>query len=300
MYLKNIYSKQLNKLSTIYNKNEANSILKILYEFLFKEPFYVIYTNFNSQILSKNELSKLNYYFNKLMQNIPIQYITHEAYFCDRIFYVNKDVLIPRGETEELVNLILMDNKNDNYLFHKFDFKKDINNEITHKKILDIGTGSGCIPITLNLEDNTLDVYAIDVFPKALKVAKKNNDILKSNVKFILDDILNPKEIVNHKFDLIVSNPPYVLESEKGSMHKNVLDNEPKEALFVPNDNPLLFYDSIVNFALNHLNKDGSIYLEINPLVANEMVSNSKKHFSNVKLLKDINNKDRFLVLNGL
>ncbi|MGI6718956.1 MAG: N5-glutamine methyltransferase family protein [Bacteroidales bacterium] len=284
MHLKDIYYLQLNSLNTIYDENEAKSILKILYEFFFNEHFYKIYSFFNTKILSSDELNRLNCYFSKLMQNTPIQYVTNEVLFYNRVFFVNNNVLIPRGETEELCNLIISD----------YDRNINISDKLN---VLDIGTGSGCIAITLCLENKNFDVYAIDFSKDALEVAEKNNKLLCSNVSFFLDDILVPKYISKYKFDIIVSNPPYVLESEKGSMHKNVIDYEPENALFVSDNNPLLYYDAIVNFALNNLKKDGVIYLEINPLVANKMVNKYRTFFKNINLIKDINNKDRFLVL---
>lgn len=209
----------------------------------------------------------------------PIQQILGKADFYGLKFYVNEHVLIPRPETEELVDLIIKENKDFN------------------PAILDIGTGSGCIPISLRKNIPNAMVSSIDVSEKALEVAKKNAEWNQVEINFILDDILNPsKEIAPNSFDIIVSNPPYIRISEKEEMSNNVLKYEPHLALFVYNDDPLLFYKKIADVALKGLKPQGKIYFEINENFGAEckqMLEN--KGFKNVVLVKDLSNKNRIL-----
>lgn len=208
----------------------------------------------------------------------PIQYILKETTFFNLPFIVNSNVLIPRPETEELVDWIIQENKN-----------KSI-------RILDIGTGSGCIAISLakNLPDSI--IFACDISVEALNQAQKNSELNSVDINIMQLDILDSNVQLNEKFDVIVSNPPYITEKEKVLMHKNVLDYEPEQALFVPNENPLVFYEAIINFGLTHLKPKGSIYLEINEAYGKETALLLKKdHFTNTTLKKDINEKDRML-----
>ncbi len=213
----------------------------------------------------------------RLILHEPIQYILGEANFYERNFTVNKYTLIPRQETEELVHLILRSVKN----------KKDLS-------ILDIGTGSGCIPITLKLEAPMHHFEAIDISQGALEVARQNAKKLNADVKFGQLDILKTK--LSKGYDIIISNPPYVLESEKALMQDNVLDNEPHQALFVANNTPLLFYNRITKLACKHLKKNGLLYFEINEKFGNKVVELMHSHsFTEVVLHQDLNGKDRFV-----
>jgi release factor glutamine methyltransferase len=221
-------------------------------------------------------------YFRKalanLKNNIPIQYILGEATFYGLTFKVNNTVLIPRPETEELADWIINDSK-----------KK------TQVKILDIGTGSGCIAIALAKNLPNAEIFAIDISAKALETAKLNSTTNKVSVHFIESDILSLNKLP-HTFDIIVSNPPYVRELEKEQMHKNVLENEPHTALFVKNENPLLFYKKISAFAKTHLNNHGSLYFEINQYLGNETIDLLKSNgFKNIVLKKDIFEVDRMI-----
>lgn len=217
---------------------------------------------------------------NDLVAQKPIQYIIGKTEFYGLEFSVNENVLIPRPETEELVNWIIEDST-----------KKESFN------ILDIGTGSGCIAIALAKNLSSAKISALDISKKALEIAKKN--ALNNNVAitFIEDDILTVKtKKSSFKYDVIVSNPPYVRELEKEQMQNNVLDNEPHLALFVSDDNPLLFYDAIANFAKLNLTKNGVLYFEINQYLGDKTVELlTNKGFKNIELKKDIFGVDRML-----
>lgn len=207
---------------------------------------------------------------------MPLQYIIGHGYFYDRRFQVAEGVLIPRHETEELVQLIMNDYKKGNI------------------RILDIGTGSGAIAVTLALELNGCEVSAIDISEKALAVASENNKLLGANVQFKKRNILTVRSL--DSYDVIVSNPPYVMECEKAMMRKNVLDYEPTEALFVPDDQPLLFYSKIAELAYGSLNEGGALYFEINEQLGAECCEMLRERgFKEVFLKKDLNDRDRMV-----
>jgi release factor glutamine methyltransferase len=234
---------------------------------------------FNLNNLIKNEsLEVLQNALNQLKKQVPIQYIIGNTTFYNLKFNVSKDVLIPRPETEELVQWIINDFKN----------QKPIN-------VLDIGTGSGCIAISLAKYLPNAKLHAIDISEKAIEMAKKNAKLNDVDINFIEADILVQKQL-NQKFDCIVSNPPYVQQIEKTKMEKNVLDYEPHQALFVPNENPLLFYNAIATFAQNHLHKNGSLYFEINRLFGTDIIEMlQSKGFNQVILKQDFYNADRMI-----
>ena len=215
----------------------------------------------------------------KIKLDIPIQYILGKTEFYGLSFNVNENVLIPRPETEELVDWIIKDNK-----------KQDA-------AIIDIGTGSGCIAISLKKHFLESIVYAVDISEEALNVAKINALLNNVIIDFSKLDILNfPDNNSFSKFDIIVSNPPYVRDSEKKLMKNNVLNYEPHSALFVSDNNPLIFYKAIAEFALKYLNKNGFLYFEINEnlfVELTEMLIN--KGFYNVVVKEDINKKHRML-----
>jgi release factor glutamine methyltransferase len=224
--------------------------------------------NFRSSILK---------YIRQLKKQVPIQYILGKAYFFDNIFEVNENTLIPRSETEELVQLVL------NYLEGK-----------DTVKVLDIGVGSGCIAISIALKQPKARVEGLDISLSAIKVAEKNIEKLGAPVTLFKADILSYK--ANQKYDVIVSNPPYVLESEKRQMKKNVLKHEPAIALFVPDVDPLRYYKGIIEFTRDGLTDNGAIFFEVNELSANEVVRLLQaKNFQEISVVKDINGKDRFV-----
>ena len=219
--------------------------------------------------LIANRLKQIN---TDLKTNKPIQYILGETEFYGLKLKVNEHTLIPRPETEELVDWVL-----------KQEFSS----------ALDIGTGSGCIPIALAKHTNA-SIMAIDVSENALEVAKENAILNAVKVKFILQDILQSESLP--KVDLIVSNPPYVLDNEKLKMKKNVLDYEPDLALFVANNNPLIFYKKIAQLAFESLNENGKLFFEINEQFGADTIAMlTEIGFVNIALKKDINDKDRMV-----
>ena len=214
-----------------------------------------------------------------LNRNQPIQYILGETEFFGYPFKVNASVLIPRPETEELVDLVLEDNKTKERL-----------------SIIDIGTGSGCIPISLKKQQPTWNITAVDISPEALLVAKDNAVLNNVSINFILDSILLPEQINSKKFDILVSNPPYITNKEKALMHKNVLDYEPHLALFVKDHEPLLFYRACLSYAENHLHPGGKVYFEINEHYSEEMKSLCKNmNFKEIKLIEDLSGRKRII-----
>lgn len=226
----------------------------------------------------------------RLNNNEPIQYILGETEFYGRRFLVNDSVLIPRPETEELVNYIVSEQKN------KFPVT---NNQLS---ILDIGTGSGCIAISLAKELTNFKVTAYDISEKALETAKQNAELNKADVTFEKVDILSSQlSIINgrcsaYPLSIIVSNPPYVTKQEIDRMQKNVLEFEPHLALFVEDNEPLIFYEAIANFAYNNLTNNGLVAVEINETLGEETADVFRsKGFVEVKISKDIHQKDRFV-----
>ncbi len=219
----------------------------------------------------------------RLNTHEPIQYILGETEFYGRRFLVNDSVLIPRPETEELVKYVV---------------DKTLRTQnLKPRTLLDIGTGSGCIAISLAKELPNFRVSAYDISEKALETAKKNAELNKADVTFEKVDILNPSFTIHHSpFTIIVSNPPYVTKQEIDRMQKNVLDFEPHLALFVEDSEPLIFYEAIANFAFNNLTDNGLVAVEINETLGEETANVFKrKGFSEVEIIKDIHQKDRFV-----
>lgn len=267
-------------LSELYPETEIQSFFNILIEFKLhlKRIDVALDPTFKIETTALNFLKKAT---SDLKNQLPIQYIIGETEFYGLPFYVNKNVLIPRPETEELVAWIISDWK-----------AGHLKNSI---KILDIGTGSGCIPISLAKNISNAEVSSIDISSEAIKIAQKNATLNNVNIEFIEANILNTSNLPN-KFNVIVSNPPYVRELEKQEMQKNVLDHEPELALFVEDENPLLFYDKIADLAKNHLSKNGQLYFEINQYLGKETVELLKtKGFTEIELKKDFFGVDRMI-----
>jgi len=268
-----------NNLSAIYSIGEANSIANIVFEDKLGITKIKRISEPDLQ-LDKNEIQILESVSVRLLKNEPIQYVTEVAHFMDLELFVNKNVLIPRPETEELVLWIYEEIKD---------------SKIQHN-ILDIGTGSGCIAISLKKLNPIFNVFALDFSDEAIEVAKKNTKNLKLEIDFYQADILKIEKLNSKKFSLIVSNPPYVLESEKKLIKNNVLDFEPHTALFVSDNDPLLFYKSIANFAFNNLEENGLLFFEINEKYGEEIVKMLiQKKFKNIELRKDFFGKDRMI-----
>jgi release factor glutamine methyltransferase len=256
------------------DERESQTLLR----FLIEDSLQINRIDFSTYSLNKEEMDLLNQSLERLKKNEPLQYITGKAYFYGLEFEVSPAVLIPRPETEELVDWLIENHKNKNNL-----------------KILDIGTGSGCIAISLAKNLPNAEVSAIDISAEALNIARNNAILNHVKVDFINADILT-LQILDQNYDVIVSNPPYVRELEKEQMQQNVLSNEPHIALFVANGNPLVFYDKIAELAKNHLTENGVLYFEINQYLGAETVDLLKtKGFNNIKVKKDIYDVDRMV-----
>jgi release factor glutamine methyltransferase len=269
-------------LSEIYPKTEIDSFFFILMEEKLKLQRIdtVLKPNFS---IPERTLTDLKNILVKLQKEEPIQYILGNTEFYGLPFFVDNNTLIPRSETEELVAWILEEAAS-------FQSNKQI-----RLSILDIGTGTGCIPISIAKNLPKAKISAIDISSEALIVAKQNAHLNKVEVDFIELDILKTKKI-SQKFDIIVSNPPYVRELEKAEIKNNVLKNEPHLALFVTNENPLIFYEKIADFAKHQLSKDGLLFFEINQYLGKETaVLLHKKGFKNIELRKDLFGNDRMI-----
>lgn len=268
------YLKQ--EVSKYYDEREAGSIS---YHLL--EKFFDLDKN---DVIAKRPLTTQNIskpYFADIFKRVkamePVQYITGNAYFYGRTFGVNRSVLIPRPETEELVDLIIRENTTSGL------------------KVLDIGTGSGCIAINLSLELPGPQVFALDINAEVLAVAENNAHQNNAAVTFMQHDILkeSPAEA---EFDIIVSNPPYVRKKESKLMKKNVLNYEPHIALFVPDKDPLLFYKRIITLSKSLLKPSGKLYFEINEAYGEELKSNMvSNHFEEVEIFQDFQGKERMI-----
>jgi release factor glutamine methyltransferase len=269
------------QLKDIYDESEVNAMIR----YCFEEFSGIRNVNANERgddTVSESELLKYNFAVKDLKKEKPLQYILGKADFYGLKFIVNENVLIPRPETEELVHLIIKDVKS-----------YGLTSQIS---ILDIGTGSGCIPVTLKKYIPKADIFAIDISEKALETAHLNATVNSVEVNFIPFNILSESELPVPDLDIIVSNPPYIKLSEKETMKKNVLVYEPHVALFVNDEDSLLFYRAIANHAVKKLKPGGKIYFEINEKLGFETKElMEQKGFKNVELIKDINNKNRIL-----
>jgi release factor glutamine methyltransferase len=289
MILKTYKSNFIESLNSIYDKEELESFFFIITEFLHQKKRIDLALDPNFAI-NEIELEKWNSIVTELKQEKPIQYIVGETQFYGLRFLVDENTLIPRQETEELVDLILNLTPNTQHLT---------------PKILDIGTGSGCIAISLAKNLPNAKVYALDISEKALETAKQNATINNVEINFIQDDILE-MEVLSQStpytlhpktfFDIIVSNPPYVRNLEKHEIKKNVLDYEPHLALFVEDNDALLFYRKIAQLAKINLSANGKLYFEINQYLGKETVELLENlGFQNVKLIKDVYRNDRMI-----
>ena len=267
----NILSYFREELSAVADEREITSwyYISMQYLLVYNRSDCIINSN---QVLNKSQLSKIKQIVAELKTHKPIQYIFGKTEFYGLKIKVNEHTLIPRPETEQLVDWILKEN---------------------FVTALDIGTGSGCIPIAL-AKHTDAKVLAIDVSEDALLIAEENAKNNEVEIDFIHQDILQTNSL--QKVDLIVSNPPYVLESEKGKMQENVLDYEPELALFVEDKNPLIFYKKIASLAFNFLNENGKLFFEINAKFGKETIEMlADIGFVNIELKKDLNDKDRMI-----
>nr|WP_315183548.1 peptide chain release factor N(5)-glutamine methyltransferase [uncultured Flavobacterium sp.] len=278
MNIKEYRTQFIQELTPIYDAGEAESFFYLILEEK-KQLKRIDLALHPDLVFSEEEIGVWNAILEQLQQEIPIQYLLGKTSFYGLDFEVNAAVLIPRPETEELVEWILESQKS--------------KPESQKVKILDIGTGSGCIAISLakNLPDAT--VFALDVSEEALATAKKNAENNSVNVTFIHQNILETEDLLQ-QFDIIVSNPPYVRNLEKEEIKKNVLENEPHLALFVADNDALVFYKKIAQLAQKNLLSNGQLYFEINQYLGKEMVNLLEKmNFKTVDLRKDIYGNDR-------
>jgi release factor glutamine methyltransferase len=271
--IKELYQEQL---ATLYSKDEIYSILKILCEDLL---------NWSSSDFLINDRESLNNLQEELLQKSlrelltskPVQYITGKAHFYGHEFIVNEHTLIPRQETEELVHMIIENHKNDENI-----------------KIIDIGTGTGCIGLSLKNALSNCDVTLLDISVNALEIAQYNANHLNVSVKTVLQDILSLDEL-EQQYDIIVCNPPYVREQEKEEIHNNVLQFEPHLALFVPDHDALIFYRKVLELAKKALKPKGTVYFEINQYLPQEMTALAAIMGFTSQLFKDLNGNYRIL-----
>ena len=272
-----MYTTLRTSLQACYPMGEASAIARMVLTECFGISTMDIYMGKDIQF-SEDDEQKLKNILQRLRNYEPVQYILGHAWFCGRRFNVAPGVLIPRPETEELIEHILHDHL------------------IAPQRILDIGTGSGCIPITLAHHWSESHVEGWDISPDALNIAQNNNQVHQTRVTFKLCDILTPLS-PTEGFDLIVSNPPYIKECEREQMEHNVLDWEPELALFVPDDDPLLFYRTIVQRAIDGLLKpNGHLYFEVNREHGSETAHLLEKvGFTDVQLLKDLSGNERIV-----
>lgn len=270
------------RLTSYYDIQEARGIVRLLLSDLYGMSLTDICVGALDR-LTEEQTQQIEDAMLRLEKGEPVQYVTGKAHFCDRTFLVSPSVLIPRPETELLCQLIA-----DN------DQAVTGNGEI---RVLDMGTGSGCIAITLALSMQNASVEAWDVSAEALNMAKSNAESLGASVSFEQKDILGLDENnVERCYDIIVSNPPYICNKEAAQMEHNVLDFEPHLALFVPDEAPLLFYSTIARFARLALKVGGALYFEINPLYADALCSMlSSLCFANVTIHVDQFGKQRFI-----
>ena len=273
MTLQDFKLKMISELSLIYEMDELNSIFNLLAEDYLKIPRSKILLADDIDLNESNQILFLSA-LERLKTHEPIQYILGKTTFMNLEFKVNSSVLIPRPETEELVRLM---------------FREDLDG----KEILDIGTGSGCIAISLAKNLPNAKVTALDISIDALEVARENAKLNNVNIEFIHADIFEYQS--DKKYDVIVSNPPYVTESEKVLIKQNVLNYEPKLALFVEDDDPLLYYKEIINLFEDNLNVRGGFFFEINNIYCKKLIKFLKSYNFNVKSFEDHNRFKRFI-----
>ena len=270
------------ELFSVYEPGELNTVVQLVCKHYLGFSSTDIISRKNEN-LNQSDVLKIYDCCKELKKNIPLQYILGETIFYGLTFKVNPSVLIPRPETEELVELILNDCMKENE---------------TSLDILDIGTGSGCIPVTLKHKLPEANVSAIDISQEALEVAQQNAILNQTTILFNKTDILSPDaEFSLDTYDIIVSNPPYIAKKEANQMHERVKNNEPEIALFVEDNDAAVFYKRIISLCKQHLNKSGKLYFELNPLFAEEVKLTAEKSnlFKEVSLINDMSGNTRFL-----
>ena len=278
MTIKDIHQQILSGLKNFYPDQEVKNFSYLIFNSLFNYSMYQVHENFEKSV-NESQYAKIKNIVEELKKYKPIQYIFKKTEFYNCVLKVSEDVLIPRPETEELVDWIIQDRPNDGI------------------RIIDIGTGSGCIAIALAKNLPHTEVTAMDISQKAIKIARSNASENNVNINFFHGDIFNLTEKFQaNQFDIMVSNPPYVRESEKASMKPNVLDWEPEISLFVKDEDPLIFYKEIIRRASESLVKKGHIFLEINEKFPEEIKNILRVYnFNSIEIRKDISGKSRMV-----
>lgn len=277
MTIQQAYHFLLQQLSVIYDNDEAANIADLVIEHItgYKKLGRITHKDL---LLNEQQTKLLNNLSKELLTQKPVQYVLGEAWFYEMNFFVNEHVLIPRPETEELVELVT-------------------SYQLPVTSILDIGTGSGCIPITLKKKLPKTEITAIDVSTEALSVAKTNAANLHADINFKELDFLNEENWDElNCYDVIVSNPPYIKQNESSTMHTNVVDFEPHIALFVNDNDALLFYRKIALFGKTHLNTNGKIFVEINEALGTETIALFESYGYTAILKKDMQQKNRMII----
>lgn len=265
------------RLTPLYGEGEAKAMTRLIFHSLkgWSATDMIIHAG---DEVSEYIAEKIESILSRLSRNEPIQYILGEAYFYGMNLHVERGVLIPRQETEELVDMIVKSRGKESDL-----------------RVLDIGTGSGAIAIALSRNLPFSKVTAIDISPEALRIAEGNAEKMKAHIRFLEADVFDFKPEAE-SLDIIVSNPPYIDDSERKDMDANVLDYEPHNALFVPDDNPLIFYSRIATIAVDALVSGGSLYFEINPRHCEDLKALLRnERFADIEAIKDIHGKERFI-----
>ncbi|MDE5904504.1 peptide chain release factor N(5)-glutamine methyltransferase [Duncaniella sp.] len=276
--LKQLLDASRSRLTPVYGGSEASWLLRIIMEHIKGWNQVELLMRADKEV-SDFTVTRVNEVIDRLLANEPIQYIFGDTYWHGMTLKVSPAVLIPRPETEELVDIITKDNP-----------QPDL-------KVLDVCTGSGCIAVALAKFMNFPEVTAIDISDRAIAVAKENAALQKVKVDFQTADALDLGAALTAKYDIIVSNPPYVMDKEKSAMDANVLDHEPAIALFVPDSDPLKFYKAIADYAADALTDGGRLYFELNPLTADSLKDwMQQSGWRDVSLLPDLHAKTRFMI----
>ncbi|MCP9753240.1 peptide chain release factor N(5)-glutamine methyltransferase [Ferruginibacter sp. HRS2-29] len=279
MTLKTAHTNFISALQSVYDKDEAIVIRNLVFEWATGTGRHDITLAADKELTSA-ESEKISAALERLLKNEPVQYVTGEAWFYGAKFKVDASVLIPRPETEELVQEAI------GFLTTR-----------SSPEVLDIGTGSGCIPVSVKKKLPAANITAIDISEDALNIARENSRLINSPVNFLLADILKEDSWNNFGwYDAIISNPPYIPSNESKRMHTNVTAYEPHLALFVPDDDPLLFYKKIAAFANYHLKGNGKIFLETHEAYAKEVAAVLEDNNFTAQIKKDIPGKERMVI----
>jgi len=275
--IKEIRNYIADELSGLYHRRESLAIAGLVTEKIFRTGRIALMLRENEPLSDSSYQKRVMSYCRRLTEGEPVQYVIGETVFYNCRIMVNRNVLIPRPETEELADIVIKENRG------------------TEARIIDFGTGSGCLAIALSVNLPAAKVTALDISAGALKLAARNASINNAEVDFMHADLLAASLTELPMAGIFISNPPYIRESEKKLMRSNVLDFEPGKALFVPDNDPLRFYRAILNLSRNKLYPGGMVYFEINEAMGDAMRELFEKYdFSEIRIIKDINGKDRF------